>query len=64
MGTINCYCLSDKGRIHCPLTTEREDLKRTFNYQVRGEEILEVGIDDTFVCNDERKDYCKNCPFK
>ena len=50
--------------MHCPLTTEREGLERTFNYQVRGEEIIEVEIDDTFVCKEERKDYCKDCPFK
>ena len=50
--------------MHCPLTTERRDLEQTFNYQVRGEEILQVEIDKKFVCKDERKDYCKNCPFK
>lgn len=43
---------------------EREDLERTFNYKVRGEEITEVEIDDAFVCEEERKDHCKNCPFK
>lgn len=64
MGTIKCYCLSNRGKMHCPLTTEREDLERTFNYQVRGEEILSVEIDDAFVCEEERKDRCKNCPFK
>lgn len=64
MGTIKCYCLSNGGKMHCPLTTEREDLERTFNYQVRGEEILSVEIDDAFVCKEERKDHCNNCPFK
>ena len=48
----------------CPLTTDRSDLEKTFNYQVRGEEIIEVEIDDTFVCKEERKPHCKNCPFK
>ena len=62
--TIKCFCLSDKGKMHCPLTTDRTDLERTFNYNVRGEEILEVEIDKAFVCKEERKDYCKNCPFK
>ena len=62
--TIKCFCLSNKGKMHCPLTTDRKDLERTFNVQVRGEEIIEVEIDKYFVCKDERKDYCKNCPFK
>jgi hypothetical protein len=48
----------------CPLTTDRRDLERTFNYQVRGEEIIEVDIDNAFVCKEERTDRCKNCPFK
>lgn len=62
--TIKCYCLSNKGNMHCPLTTEREDLERTFNYQVRGEDILSVEIDKSFVCKEERKGYCEHCPFK
>lgn len=64
MGTIKCYCLkSRKNGLHCPLTTEVRDLELTFNYQVRQEEIVEVEIDDSFVCKDERTKMCKNCPF-
>lgn len=63
--TIKCYCLQTRsGNMICPLTTDRSDLEKTFNYQVRGEEILEVEIDKSFVCTDERKPHCKNCPFK
>jgi hypothetical protein len=62
-GCIRCYCLSNNGKLHCPLTTEREDLERTFNYQVRGEDIVWVDIDEKFVCTDKRTDSCKNCPF-
>ena len=50
--------------MHCPLTTKREDLEKTFNYQVRGEEIIEVEIDNLFVCQDEQTASCINCPFK
>lgn len=64
MANIKCFCLSNKGNMHCPLTTERADLEHTFNYQVRDEEIIEVEIDPAFKCGEERKDYCKNCPFK
>lgn len=61
---IWCYCLNDRGNRHCPLTTDKADLERTFNYQVRNESIEKIGIDPAFKCTDERKDYCKNCPFK
>ena len=64
MGTIKCYCLSNRGKLHCPLTTVRRDLENTFNYQVRGEDIVVVEIDDAFVCTDERNRRCENCPFK
>ena len=50
--------------MHCPLTTERRDLERTFNYQVRGEQIVEVEVDEEFVCEEVRKKRCDNCPFK
>lgn len=63
--TIKCYCLEGKaGNLHCPLSTSKRDLELTFNYQVRGESIREVEIDADFVCNDARRSYCKNCPFK
>ena len=62
---VRCYCLRTReGNMHCPLTTEREDLERTFNYQVRGEEIIWVDIDKSFVCTDKRSRHCVNCPFK
>ena len=62
---VRCYCLQTReGKMHCPLTTDEKDLENTFNYRVRGEKIIWVDIDKYFVCNDERKDYCKNCPFK
>lgn len=65
MKDVKCYCLQTReGYMHCPLTTERKDLERTFNYQVRGEEIIEVTIDSSFVCSEERKPDCINCPFK
>lgn len=48
----------------CPLTTDRRELEHTFNYEVRGDEIVEVEIDDTFVCDEKRTDRCKSCPFK
>ena len=64
MTTIVCYCLSDRGRLHCPLTTDRSDLERTFNHQVRGEDIVRVEIDPAFVCHEARTPHCKNCPFK
>ena len=60
---IRCYCLSKNGKMHCPLTQDRAELERTFNYQVRGEDIVWVDIDVNFVCHDERKEYCKSCPF-
>ena len=64
MSTTKCYCLSKNGNMHCPLTTDKSELERTFNYQVRGEAIQEVEIDNKFVCEEERKPYCKSCPFK
>ena len=63
-GVVRCYCLSRNGKMHCPLTTERKDLEQTFNYRVQGEEIIWVDIDKKFVCPEERKPHCKNCPFK
>lgn len=63
--SVSCYCLSSKnGNLHCPLSTDKRSLELTFNYQVRGESIVAVEIDPSFVCDDERKPYCKNCPFK
>lgn len=65
MKTIKAFCLRTRnGKMICPLTTKREDLEKTFNYQVRGAEIISVEIDSTFVCKEEREDHCKNCPFK
>ena len=62
---VRCYCLRDhNGNMHCPLTTDERDLMHTFNYFVRDEEIIWVDIDKSFVCKEERKDSCKNCPFK
>lgn len=63
-GATECYCLLNHGKLHCPLTTDRSDLEGTFNYRVRGEEIIRVEIDNNFVCQEERNDNCKNCPFK
>lgn len=62
--SVFCYCLSNNGHMHCPLSTDRSQLERTFNYQVRGEAIVEVEIDQSFVCDKERKASCENCPFK
>lgn len=63
--TIKCYCLRTKeGKMHCPLSTDRASLRHTFNFMVRGEEIVDVEVDKAFVCKDERKSYCNNCPFK
>ena len=65
MGIVKCYCLRDKERgVHCPLTTDARKLEHTFNYFVRGEEIVQVDIDDSFVCEAERKAMCDRCPFK
>lgn len=65
METIKAFCLRTRnGNMICPLSTKREDLEKTFNYQVRGAEIISVDIDSTFVCKEERIDHCKNCPFK
>lgn len=64
MSTTKCYCLSFRGNLHCPLTTDKSELERMFNYQVRGEAIQEVEVDNEFVCTNERKSYCKSCPFK
>ena len=61
---IKCYCLSNRGNLHCPLTTDRHDLEVTFNYQVHGEAIAEVEIDTAFKCDEKRTKNCKNCPFK
>lgn len=63
---IKCYCIKVRqtGNLICPLTTVRKDLENTFNYRVRGDEIIEVYIDKAFVCDNERKPHCKNCPFK
>ena len=61
---IRCYCLSNGGRLHCPLSTDRRTLELTFNYQVRQENIVWVDIDKNFVCTDERKSSCEKCPFK
>ena len=63
--TIKCYCLEGRnGNLHCPLSTDVRSLELTFNVSVRGEGIREVEIDKAFVCKDERKSYCNNCPFK
>ena len=66
MGTVKCYCLKVRrtGNLICPLTTNPHDLEHTFNYMVQGDEIVTVEIDDKFVCKEERKPSCKNCPFK
>lgn len=65
MKTIKALCLRTRnGKMICPLTTKREDLEKTFNYQVRGDEIISIEIDSSFVCKEERKEHCKNCPFK
>lgn len=61
---VKCYCLEGRKGLHCPLSTERGDLEKTFNYQVRGEAIREVEIDPTFVCEEKRSNYCVHCPFK
>lgn len=63
MGTIKCYCLSNRGNLHCPLTTEPADLEKTFNYRVLDEDIVSVEIDDAFVCTNERNHSCAKCPF-
>lgn len=65
MGTVKCYCLKDKKRgLHCPLTTDARDLERTFNFFVRDEEIVQVDIDDSFVCEEmPRRAMCGGCPF-
>lgn len=63
--SVKCYCLQTRqGNMHCPLTTERRDLERTFNYQVCGEQIVEVEVDEDFVCEEVRTERCDNCPFK
>ena len=63
--SIRCYCLMTAGgKMHCPLTTEKKTLENTFNFRVRGEQIIWVDIDENFVCKENRKDYCKDCPFK
>lgn len=64
MGYVKCFCLVGQNGMHCPLSTDKKDLERTFNYQVRGENIIEIEIQDNFVCKEERKDMCKYCPFK
>ena len=59
---VRCWCYSKNGEPHCPLTTDEQDLKRYFNYFL--EDIVWVDIDKSFVCHEERKEHCKNCPFK
>ena len=59
---VRCWCYSKNGEPHCPLTTDEQDLKRYFNYFL--EDIIWVDIDKSFVCHEERKEHCKNCPFK
>lgn len=61
---IRCWCLKGRNGFHCPLTTDRSELERTFNYRVRGEEIVWVDIDASFVCPDEKNEgKCHGCPF-
>ena len=64
MPDIKVYCLSNRGDLHCPLSTDRRFLELTFNHQVRGEDIVELGIDPDFRCDMERRETCKNCPFR
>lgn len=65
MGVVKCYCLVGKNNLpHCPLATNPKELETTFNHFVRGEEIIQVDIDDRFVCEEERKAMCESCPFK
>lgn len=61
---VGCYCLINDGELHCPLTTEREDLEKTFNYKVRGERIAYIEVNKDFVCHNERNKDCEHCPFK
>ena len=63
-GIVNCYCLSNNGHLHCPLSDDAHYLESFFNVQVRGEQVVPVGIDKSFVCKEERKHTCKHCPFK
>ena len=61
---VSCYCLrNEKGNLHCPLSTDKQFLERTFNVFVRGEEIVRVDIDKAFRCDEKRSPSCKNCPF-
>ena len=50
---------------HCPLVDldHKDELERTFNYQVRNEYIVELEISNAFVCKDKREKECKYCPF-
>lgn len=59
---VRCYCFSNNGKLHCPLTTNESDLKGMFNYFT--EHIVWVDIYADFVCKETRKPSCKNCPFK
>ena len=64
MGVIKCYCLRTKeGKLHCPLATNAKELEHTFNHFVRGDDIVQVDIDENFVCQEERQVMCGDCPF-
>lgn len=61
---VKCYCLmSLNGNLHCPLSTDVKYLENTFNTKI-GEIVVNVEINNAFVCYEERKESCKYCPFK
>lgn len=60
-GVVRCWCFSKHGEPHCPLTTNPNDLYGYFNKFF--EDIVWVDIDKDFVCEAERTEHCKNCPF-
>ena len=50
---------------HCPLVSldHKDELEHTFNYQVRGEQIVELEISNAFVCEKKGQQMCEFCPF-
>lgn len=61
---VKCYCIMEfNGNLHCPLSTDVKYLENTFNTLIGGV-VVNVEINKAFVCQEERKESCKYCPFK
>lgn len=61
---VKCYCImAFNGNLHCPLSTDVKYLEDTIYTKIGGI-VVNVEINKAFVCQEERNESCKYCPFK